>query len=212
MPIWALRMIDLVQRKQTGLRSWCAAVLFAMPLPAYAVGICSQPAPEMAQICGVYNTHCAAFFADPDGFERADLLPLPQSAQGVFRSNVLRTDVLGYRKTAHDNVVVVYADAQPTCEMLITGMSYYEIATAYRAWRMAEGETFVATSDFEPVSTKDMPRAYAAVFLASRNDAGRVTEITLNWNLGETGLTRLSVSDQPEREHTRNLLAEGPSQ
>ncbi|MEO0865579.1 MAG: hypothetical protein AAFY39_13535, partial [Pseudomonadota bacterium] len=51
-----------------------------------------------------------------------------------------------------------------------------------------------------------MDRAYAATFLAAPRRDGRVTEVTLNWNLTFEGLTRLRVSYQPLRDHTANLM------
>ena len=51
-----------------------------------------------------------------------------------------------------------------------------------------------------------MDRAYAATFLAAPRRDGRVTEVTFNWNLNFEGLTRLRVSYQPLREHTRDLM------
>lgn len=51
--------------------------------------------------------------------------------------------------------------------------------------------------------------SYCAGFLADPADDGRVAEVTLNRNLNEEGLTRLAVSYQPMRPHTRNLLPQG---
>ncbi|WP_299677859.1 hypothetical protein [uncultured Roseobacter sp.] len=170
---------------------------------------CGQPTPAMQETCDLYQSYCAAYLEDPASLDRSTLREIPSGARARFAASELTQVTLGYLTTPNPQVAVVYGDEYPSCELLMTGMAYSDLLLAYRDWREGEGALFAATAPFEPVSKREMPRAYAAVFLAAPREDGRVTEITLNWNLSEAGLTRLKVSYQPEREHTRLLLGQG---
>lgn len=170
---------------------------------------CGQPTPAMQETCDLYQSYCAAYLEDPASLDRSTLREIPSGAKARFAASELTQVTLGYLTTPNPQVAVVYGDENPSCELLMTGMQYSDLLFAYRDWREGEGAQFAATAPFEPVSKREMPRAYAAVFLAAPREDGRVTEITLNWNLSEVGLTRLKVSYQPEREHTRLLLGQG---
>ncbi|WP_299966346.1 hypothetical protein [uncultured Roseobacter sp.] len=167
---------------------------------------CAEPTAALADTCEVYQSYCAAYLDDPASLDRSTLHEIPSGARARFAASELTQVTLGYRTTANPKVAVVYGDEYPSCELLLTGMQYSDLLIAYRDWREGEGAQFAATAPFEPVSHADMSRAYAAVFLAAPREDGRVTEITLNWNLSEAGLTRLKVSYQPEREHTRAMF------
>lgn len=167
---------------------------------------CSEPTPAMEETCAVFQSYCAAYLDDPSSLDRSTLLEIPSGARARFAASELTQVTLGYRTTSNPQVAVVYGDDYPSCELLLTGLPFSELVATYHAWKQGEGARFEATAPFEPVSKREMPRAYAAVFLAAPREDGRVTEITLNWNLSEVGLTRLKVSYQPEREHTRALL------
>ncbi|MBW4706453.1 hypothetical protein KX928_01520 [Roseobacter sp. YSTF-M11] len=185
------------------------SALFTGAQAEAAPQFCGEPTPAMAETCAVYQTYCAAYLDDPASLDRSTLREIPSGARARFAASELTQVTLGYRTTANPQVAVVYGDEYPSCELLMTGMQFSDLLIAYRDWREGEGAQFAATAPFEPVSKREMPRAYAAVFLAAPREDGRVTEITLNWNLSEAGLTRLKVSYQPEREHTRLLLGQG---
>lgn len=170
---------------------------------------CEEPTPAMAETCAVFQSYCAAYLDDPSSLDRSTLREIPSGARARFAASELTQITLGYRTTSNPQVAVVYGDEYPSCELLLTGLPFSELVVAYQAWKEGEGAQFAATAPFEPISHKDMPRAYAAVFLAAPREDGRVTEITWNWNLSEAGLTRLKVSYQPEREHTRALFQRG---
>lgn len=170
---------------------------------------CEEPTSAMQETCAVYQSYCAAYLEDPASLDRSTLREIPSGVRARFAASELTQVTLGYLTTPNPQVAVVYGDEYPSCELLMTGMQYSDLLIAYRDWRSGEGAQFAATAPFEPISKREMPRAYAAVFLAAPRDDGRVTEITLNWNLSEAGLTRLKVSYQPEREHTRLLLGQG---
>lgn len=181
-------------------------VLFDQKAEAANAEFCGTPTPALEETCAVFQDYCAGYLNDPDTLDPTTLSAIPASVSSRFASSELTQVTLGYRNTMTPNIAVVYGDQFPSCEMLLTGVTFSDLVADYKNWRATEGSEFVATAPFEPLSQPDMPRAYAAVFLAAPRADGRVTEITLNWNLSAAGLTRLKVSYQPEREHTRAMF------
>ncbi|WP_415919376.1 hypothetical protein [Tateyamaria sp. SN6-1] len=179
----------------------CAA-LWAGPALAEEPAICEG---GLAGLCDVIKTHCLPYLDDPAGLSPRDIMPVPRTFRRYFEST-LNSYVLGYQETAEPNTLAVFMYDEPACEVITHGLAYSEVLPAYAAWRDGAGARFVSTTAFEPVSRVTMDRAYAAAFLAAPRRDGRVTEITLNWNLTFEGLTRLRVSYQPLRDHTADLM------
>ena len=138
-------------------------------------------------------------------FVTAALMCAKPADRRYFES-ALNSYALGYQETDLPNTLVVFMYDEPACEIISHGHSYSELLTAFKDWRAGAGARFVSTTGFEPVSRVTMDRAVAAAFLAAPRRDGRVTEITLNWNLTFEGLTRLRVSYQPLRDHTADLM------
>jgi len=182
----------------------CAA-FWAGPALAEEPAICDSAQPGMAGLCKVIEARCLPYLADPARLSPRDIMPVPRTFRRYFEST-LNAYVLGYQETDLDRTLVVFMYDEPACEIISSGLSYSELLLAFIAWREGAGARFVSTTGFEPVSRLTMPRAYAAAFLAVPRRDGRVTEITLNWNLTFEGLTRLRVSYQPLRDHTADLM------
>lgn len=159
----------------------------------------------MAGLCDVIESRCLRYLEDPASLSPRDIMPIPRTFRRYFEST-LNTYALGYQETDLPNTLVVFMYDEPACEIISHGLSYSELLVAYNEWRTDAGARFVSTTGFEPVSRVTMDRAYAAAFLAAPRRDGRVTEITLNWNLTFEGLTRLRVSYQPLRDHTADLM------
>ncbi|WP_298968341.1 hypothetical protein [uncultured Roseobacter sp.] len=190
----------------TGLFVMGGAMLSGNEAEAASAEFCATPIPALEQTCAIFQDYCTGYLNDPNTLDPETLSAIPASVSSRFAASELTQVTLGYRTTPTPNIAVVYGDQFPSCELLLTDLTFSDLVTAYKSWRATEGADFVATAPFEPLSQRDMPRAYAAVFLAAPREDGRVTEITLNWNLSAAGLTRLKVSYQPEREHTRALF------
>ncbi|MEP0147449.1 hypothetical protein [Tateyamaria sp.] len=182
----------------------CAA-LWAGPVMAEEPAICDPTQPGMADLCNVIETQCLPYLEDPASLSPRDIMPIPRTFRRYFEST-LNTYALGYQETDLNRTLVVFMYDEPACEIISSGLSYSELLLAYNEWREGAGAQFVSTTGFEPVSRMTMARAYAAAFLAASRRDGRVTEITLNWNLTFEGLTRLRVSYQPLRDHTADLM------
>ncbi|WP_162798627.1 hypothetical protein [Sulfitobacter sp. SK012] len=161
---------------------------------------------EYRHMCAAYTAFCSAFLADPETLDRSSLSPLPGKARRDFAFPKLHSDTLGFLKTPHSRISVVYYDNTPACELLMVGVSYADFSNGYRVWKQGTGKDFATRSSIEPKSAKRMDHAFAAVFLAGQRDDGRVTELTMNWNLSK-GLTRVKVAYMRPREHTRKLLS-----
>ncbi len=159
----------------------------------------------MAGLCDVIETRCLPYLNDPASLSPRDIMAVPRTFRRYFEST-LNSYVLGYQETDLDRALVVFMYDEPACEIISHGLSYSELLVAFEAWRAGAGARFVSTTGFEPVSRVTMDRAYAAAFLAAPRRDGRVTEVTLNWNLTFEGLTRLRVSYQPLRDHTADLM------
>lgn len=190
----------------TGLLALGGVIIGGDKAEAASAEFCSDPTSALEETCAVFQDYCAGYLNDPNTLDAATLSAIPAAVSSRFAASELTQVTLGYRATLTPNIAVVYGDQFPSCELLLTGVTFSDLAADYKSWRATEGAEFVATAPFEPVSQRDMPRAYAAVFLAAPREDGRVTEITLNWNLSAAGLTRLKVSYQPEREHTRAMF------
>ncbi|MEM6372033.1 MAG: hypothetical protein AAF727_04550 [Pseudomonadota bacterium] len=182
----------------------CAA-LWASPAMADEPDICDANQPGMAGLCDVIETQCLPYLDDPASLSPRDIMPILRTFRRYFEST-LNTYALGYQETELDRTLVVFMYDEPACEIISSGLSYSELLLAFLEWRDGAGARFVSTTGFEPVSRVTLPRAYAAAFLAAPRRDGRVTEITLNWNLTFEGLTRLRVSYQPLRDHTADLM------
>lgn len=159
----------------------------------------------MAGLCGLVDAFCVPYLEDPASLDPEVIQPVPKPFRRYFE-NQLNSYVLGYQETATPKTLVVYSFEEPACEILAYGLEYSQLQPAYAAWRAGPGAQFAATTDFEPQSRISMARAFAATFLAAPREDGRVTEVTFNWNLNFEGLTRLRVSYQPLRDHTRDLI------
>lgn len=181
------------------------AALWAGPALADEPAICDASQPGMAGLCEVIEARCVPFLSDPASLSPNDLLEVPRTFRRYFES-ALNSYVIGYQETDLDRTLVVFMYDEPACEVLTYGLSYADLLPAFQQWREGPGARFVATTGFEPTSRISMDRAYAATFLAAPRRDGRVTEITFNWNLNFEGLTRLRVSYQPLRDHTRDLM------
>ena len=184
--------------------AFCIA-LWAGPALADEAEICDAAQPGMAGLCGVIEAQCLPYLEDPASLSPQEIMPIPRAFRPYFEST-LNTYALGYQETDLPRTLVVFMYDEPACEIISSGLSYSELLLAFNEWRKGAGARFVSTSGFEPVSRITMDRAFAAAFLAAPRRDGRVTEITLNWNLTFAGLTRLRVSYQPLRDHTRNLM------
>lgn len=210
MPILGWRMTEtgafqpLGRLMRFGVLVVCAA-LWAAPTRAVEADICDSGQPGMAGLCKVIEARCLPYLEDPASLSPRDIMPIPRTFRRYFEST-LNTYVLGYQETELDRTLVVFMYDEPACEIVSSGLSYSELLVAFTAWRAGAGARFVSTTGFEPVSRVTMDRAYAAAFLAAPRRDGRVTEITLNWNLTFAGLTRLRVSYQPLRDHTADLM------
>ncbi|MEP2640913.1 hypothetical protein [Roseobacter sp.] len=180
--------------------------VFGARTEAANADFCGSPTSDLAQTCAVFQDYCAGYLQDPNTLDISTLNAIPASVSSRFAASELTQVTLGFVTTPDPNIAVVYGDQFPSCELLLTDMVFSDLAVSYKSWRATEGADFVATAPFEPTSQHDMSRAYAAVFLAAPREDGRVTEITLNWNLSAAGLTRLKVSYQPERAHTRAMF------
>ena len=167
--------------------------------------ICDASQPGMAGLCGVIEAQCLPYLDDPARLSPQDIMPIPRTFRRYFEST-LNSYALGYQETDLERTLVVFMYDEPACEIISSGLGYCELLLAFLEWRAGAGARFVSTTGFEPVSRVTMPRAYAAAFLAAPRRDGRVTEITLNWNLTFEGLTRLRVSYQPLRPHTADLM------
>ncbi|WP_299609125.1 hypothetical protein [uncultured Tateyamaria sp.] len=185
-----------------GLAVWGGAALADEP------AICDPAQPGMAGLCDVIETRCLPYLEDPASLSPQDIMPIPRTFRRYFEST-LNSYALGYQETDLDSTLVVFMYDEPACEIISQGLSYSELLLAFNEWRDGAGARFVSTTGFEPVSRVTMDRAYAAAFLAAPRRDGRVTEITLNWNLTFAGLTRLRVSYQPLRPHTADLMQIG---
>ena len=159
----------------------------------------------LAGLCDVIETQCLPYLEDPASLSPREIMPVPRTFRRYFEST-LNSYVLGYQETDVPNTLVVFMYDEPACEVVTHGLAYSDVLPAYQAWRDGAGARFVSTTGFEPVSRVTMDRAYAAAFLAAPRRDGRVTEVTLNWNLTFEGLTRLRVSYQPLRDHTADLM------
>ncbi|MEL6464195.1 MAG: hypothetical protein AAFQ58_04425 [Pseudomonadota bacterium] len=182
-----------------------AFVLWAIPLRAEEPPICDSAQPRMAGLCDVIEARCLPYLADPASLSPQDIMAIPRTFRRYFEST-LNSYALGYQETDLPDTLVVFMYDEPACEIISHGHSYSELLLAFNEWRAGAGARFVSTTGFEPVSRVTMDRAYAAAFLAAPRRDGRVTEITLNWNLTFEGLTRLRVSYQPLRDHTADLM------
>ncbi|WP_299774141.1 hypothetical protein [uncultured Tateyamaria sp.] len=182
----------------------CAA-LWAGPALAGEPAICDPAQPEMAGLCNVIETRCMPYLEDPASLSPRDIMPIPRTFRRYFEST-LNSYALGYQETDLPNTLVVFMYDEPACEIISHEFSYSDLLMAFNEWRGGAGARFVSTTAFEPVSRVTMDRAFAAAFLAAPRRDGRVTEITLNWNLTFEGLTRLRVSYQPLRDHTADLM------
>lgn len=187
-----------------GVLALCA-VLWATPGQAEEPAICDASQPGMADLCGVIEARCLPYLEDPASLSPRSLMPVPRTFRRYFEST-LNSYVLGYQETNMADTLVVFMYDAPACEIISHGMGYSEVLAAFQDWRSGAGARFVASDGFEPKSRVTMARAYAATFLAAPRRDGRVTEITLNWNLTFEGLTRLRVSYQPLRDHTADLM------
>lgn len=167
--------------------------------------VCDTSNPYLAELCGVIESHCVPYLDNPASLNPDSLTPVPKTFRRYFES-AINAYVIGYQQTDMPEALVVYLYDEPACEILAYGLTYADLLPVYQAWRDGPGQRFVATSEFEPTSRVTMARAYAATFLAAPRRDGRVTEVTLNWNLSFEGLTRFRVSYQPLRDHTRNLM------
>ena len=181
------------------------AALWAGPALAEEPAICDPTQPGMAGLCDVIEARCLPYLEDPASLSPQDIMPIPRTFRRYFEST-LNSYALGYQETDLPNTLVVFMYDEPACEIISHGHSYSELLLAFNDWRAGAGARFVSTTGFEPVSRVAMDRAYAAAFLAAPRRDGRVTEITLNWNLTFEGLTRLRVSYQPLRDHTADLM------
>lgn len=197
-----------------GVGRLCATLLalivgFVALMPATAQAeeppICDPAQAGMAGLCDVIETRCLPYLEDPASLSPRDIMPIPRTFRRYFEST-LNTYALGYQETDLPRTLVVFMYDEPACEIISHGLSYSDLLVAYRDWRDGPGARFVSTTGFEPVSRVSMDRAFAAAFLAAPRRDGRVTEITLNWNLSFEGLTRLRVSYQPLRDHTAELM------
>ena len=178
------------------------AALWAGPALAEEPAFCED---GLAGLCEVIETQCLPYLDEPASLSPRDLMPVPRTFRRYFEST-LNTHALGYQETDMPNALVVFMFDAPACEVIAHGLEYRDVWPAYADWRAGAGARFEATSDFEPLSRVTMDRAYAATFLAAPRRDGRVTEVTLNWNLTFKGLTRLRVSYQPLRDHTADLM------
>ncbi len=185
--------------------AYAALGLMALPIAAQAGDLCDGSQPGMAALCRVIDTECISYLDDPTSLRPDSLSDVPRAFRRYFEGE-LNTYVLGYRDTDLPRTVVVFMYDEPACELLIQGLEYADILPAWQAWRAGAGAGFVASSEMEPLSRVSMDRAYAASFLAAPRSDGRVTEITVNWNLNFEGLTRLRVAYQPLRDHTRDMM------
>ncbi|WP_415404610.1 hypothetical protein [Tateyamaria sp. SN3-11] len=181
------------------------AALWGAPALAQEPAICDASQPGMADLCGIIEMRCLPYLEDPGSLSPRDIMPIPRTFRRYFEST-LNSYALGYQETDLDRTLVVFMYDEPACEIISSGLSYSELLLAFMEWRAGPGARFVSTTGFEPVSRVTMDRAYAAAFLAAPRRDGRVTEITLNWNLTFEGLTRLRVSYQPLRDHTADLM------
>ncbi len=182
----------------------CTA-LWAGPALAGEPAICDASQPGMAGLCAVIEAQCLPYLDDPASLSPRDIMPIPRTFRRYFES-ALNSYALGYQETELERTLVVFMYDAPACEIVSSGLSYSDLLPAFQDWRDGPGARFVSTSGFEPVSRVTMDRAYAAAFLAAPRQDGRVTEVTLNWNLTFEGLTRLRVSYQPLRDHTAELM------
>ena len=182
----------------------CAALWGASAM-AEEPAICDASQPGMAGLCGVIEAQCLPYLTNPASLSPQDIMPIPRTFRRYFEST-LNSYVLGYQETVLERTLVVFMYDEPACEIISSGLGYSELLLAFLEWREGAGARFVSTTGFEPVSRVTMQRAYAAAFLAAPRRDGRVTEITLNWNLTFEGLTRLRVSYQPLRPHTADLM------
>ena len=187
---------------------WCILALMlvaARPAQADEPPICDPAQAGMAGLCAVIEAQCLPYLDDPASLSPRQIMPVPRTFRRYFEST-LNSYVLGYQETEMPGTLVVFMYDEPACEVITHGLAYSEVLPAYEAWRAGAGARFVSTTGFEPVSRVTMDRAYAAAFLAAPRTDGRVTEVTLNWNLTFEGLTRLRVSYQPLRDHTADLM------
>lgn len=181
------------------------AAFWAGPALAEEPSICDPEQTGMAGLCGVIEDKCLPYLADPSSLSPNALLEVPRTFRRYFESTLSRY-AIGYQETNLARTLVVFMYDEPACEILTYGLDYADLLPAFQEWRAGPGARFVATTSFEPRSRVTMDRAYAATFLAAPRRDGRVTEVTFNWNLNFEGLTRLRVSYQPLREHTRDLM------
>ncbi|MEL6452289.1 MAG: hypothetical protein AAFQ19_13605 [Pseudomonadota bacterium] len=167
--------------------------------------ICDGSVPGMAGLCGVIERQCLPYLDTPASLSPNDLMEVPRTFRRYFES-ALNGYAIGYQETDLPRTMVVFMYDVPACEVLTYGYGYADLLPIWTQWRAGPGARFVATSEFEPLSRVTMDRAYAATFMAAPRRDGRVTEVTLNWNLTFEGLTRLRVSYQPLRDHTAELM------
>ncbi len=177
------------------------------PLPALAEMPACDGSGGLGPACAVIETHCLPYLEDPTSLSPDELAPVPRAFRHYFEGP-LTTHVIGYKETEWPNTLVLFMFDEPACELITYGLDYTDLLPAYQAWRAGPGAGFAATTEFEPTSKVSMDRAYAATFLAAPRSDGRVTEITFNWNLNFEGLTRLRISYQPLRDHTRDMMLE----
>lgn len=195
-------------RNRSAVRAMVACIaLFWTLTPAQAdePAICDASQPGMAGLCAVIEAQCLPYLDDPDSLSPRDVMEVPRTFRRYFEST-LNSYVIGYQETDLPRTLVVFMYDEPACEIVSSGLRYSDLLYAFQDWRAGPGARFVSTSAFEPVSRVTMDRAYAATFLAAPRTDGRVTEVTLNWNLTFQGLTRLRVSYQPLRNHTAELM------
>lgn len=179
----------------------CAA-LWALPAVAEEPALCDA---GLAGLCDVIEAQCLPYLEDPASLSPREIMPVPRTFRRYFEST-LNSYVLGYQEADLADAMVVFMYDQPACEVIVHGLGYNDVWPAYAEWRAGAGARFEASTDFQPTSRLTMNRAYAATFLAAPRRDGRVTEVTLNWNLTFEGLTRLRVSYQPLRDHTADLM------
>ncbi|MGD1883361.1 MAG: hypothetical protein ACFB11_13745 [Paracoccaceae bacterium] len=182
-----------------------ALVLLPRAAVAEEPALCDPANPYMEDLCKVIQSKCMPYLQDPTSLSPDDLGPVPKTFRRYFES-ALNTHVIGYQKTEMTSAMVVYLYDEPACEVLAWGLGYADLLRVYDNWRDGPGARFTANNEFEPKSKVTMARAYAATFLAAPMRDGRVTEVTLNWNMTFEGLTRFRVSYQPLRDHTANLM------
>ncbi len=189
------------------LRALGISAMLGMATSAQGQDLLCDGSGSIGPACAMIETHCQPFLDNPASLSPDEVSPVPKAFQRYFEGP-LTEHVLGYKETEWPNTLVVFMLGAPACELITYGLDYADLLAAFQNWRAGPGAGFAATTEFEPTSKVSMDRAYAATFLAAPRSDGRVTEITFNWNLNFEGLTRLRLSYQPLRDHTRQMMLE----